>query len=183
MSYILLIIGVALFAGAHLFKRFAPERRAAMGNSGKGLIALAMFAGIALMIIGYRAAPVVQLWNPPAFLNHVNNLLMLIAFWFFALSSIQGTMSARIRHKQLTGIKTWAIAHLLVNGDLASLILFGGLLAWAVVSVIKINKAEPVWERPANASLKGDILALGAAIVVMGVVGYVHGLLGYPVFG
>ena len=183
MGYPLLILGVAVFALAHLFKRLAPARRAELGNSGRIIVTIAMFAGIILMVIGYRAAPVVQLWNPPQFLNHLNNLLMLIAFWFFALSAIPGTMSARIRHKQLTALKTWAIAHLLVNGDLASLILFGGLLAWAVFSVIKIKRAEPEWERPANASVKNDIIALGVAVVVMGLVGYIHGLLGYPVFG
>jgi uncharacterized membrane protein len=90
-------------------------------------------------------------------------------------------MSARVRHKQLTGVKAWAVGHLLVNGDLASILLFGGLLAWAVVSVILINKAEPTWERPANASVKNDAIAFGVGLVAYGIVAAIHIWLGvYP---
>ena len=181
MGYILLVLGLALWSGAHLFKRLAPERRAAMGERGKGLMGILLLVSVVLMWIGYRNAGFVNVWFPPAFMVHISNLLMLIAFWFFALSAIPGTMSARIRHKQLTAVKTWAIAHLLVNGDLASIILFGGLLAWAVVSVILINKAERTWERPANASVKNDVLAFGVGVVAYGVTAAIHTWLGvYP---
>ena len=78
---------------------------------------------------------------------------MVLAFWLVALSMIPGTISARIRHKQLTATKTWAVAHLLVNGDLASVLLFGGLLGWAVFQVILINRAEPGWTRPDDADI------------------------------
>ncbi len=181
MGYVVLILGVALFAGAHWFKRLMPERRAAMGEPGKGAVAVALVVAIVLMWWGYRSAPFVSLWFPPLFMTHIANLLVLIAFWFFALSAIPGTMSTRIRHKQLTAVKTWAIAHLLVNGDLASLFLFGGLLAWAVVSVILINKAEPTWDRPANASVRNDVVAFVVGAVLYGVVAWVHMWLGvYP---
>jgi uncharacterized membrane protein len=181
MGYILLILGIALFAGAHLFKRLAPEKRAAWGDKGKGVLALAMLAGVVLMVVGYRSAGVVQVWVPPAFMVHIANLLVLIAFWFFALSSINGTMAAKVRHKQLTGVKAWAVAHLLVNGDLASILLFGGMLAWAVVSVILINKAQPTWERPANVSVKNDVIAFAVGAVVYGIVAWIHAKLGhYP---
>ncbi|WP_227284385.1 MULTISPECIES: NnrU family protein [Paracoccaceae] len=182
MGYILLILGLALFMGSHWFKRLMPARRAAMGDPGKGLVALGILAGIVLMVIGYRSAAYVNVWFPPFFLIHVANLLMVIAFWLFALSVIQGTISARIRHKQLTATKTWAISHLLVNGDLASILLFGGLLGWAVGSVIMINKAEPTWERPANASLKNDGLAFVAGLVAFVVVAFIHSWLGYYPF-
>src|SRR6056297_62234 len=111
MSYILLILGVALFAGAHWFKRLAPARREALGDAGRGAVAVAMLAGIVLMVIGYRGAGFVNVWYPPAFMVHVANLLMVFAFWFFALSAVPGVLSSKIRHKQLTGVKTWAIAH------------------------------------------------------------------------
>ena len=181
MGYVILIAGVALFAGAHWFKRLAPGPRAKLGAPGKGLVAVLLVADIVLMVLGYRSAGFVLVWTPPAFLTHLANLLILIAFWFFALSTIPGTMSARIRHKQLTAVKTWAIAHLLVNGDLASIILFAGLLAWAVVSVILINKAEPTWDRPANASVRNDAIAFAAGAVAYGAVAWVHNWLGvYP---
>jgi uncharacterized membrane protein len=84
----------------------------------------------------------------------------------------------------LTAIKLWAIAHLLVNGDLASLILFGGLLIWAVLTVMLINRQEksPVQEQGSIAWLR-EAGALSAAIVIYGLVGYAHGWLGYPVHG
>ena len=181
MGYALLILGLLLFSGGHWFKRVAPEKRAAMGEKGKGPIALGMLLGIILMVIGYGQASFINLWFPPAFMVHINNLLMVLAFWLFALSAVEGTISAKIRHKQLTAVKTWAIGHLLVNGDLASLVLFGGLLVWAVVSVILINKAEPTWERPANPTVANDIKALIIGVIVMGVVAMIHWWLGvYP---
>lgn len=184
MAYLLLIIGLAFFAGGHWVKRLAPDLRARMGDpKGRMILTVAMLAGVVLMVIGYRAAPVVQLWSPPAFLTHINNLLMLIAFWLFALSQIAGTIAARIRHKQLSAIKAWAIGHLLVNGDLASIILFGGMLAWAVASVIIINRQGRDWVRPANPSVVKDGLAFVAGAVAMVAVGYVHTLLGYFPYG
>lgn len=182
MGYLLLLLGLAVWTGAHVFKRMAPDRRASMGDAGKGLVAVLLLASIVLMVIGYRSAGVVQVWLPPAFMIHVANLLVLIGFWFFALSLIPGTMSARVRHKQLTGVKSWAVAHLLVNGDLASILLFGGLLGWAVFQVILINRAEPTWTRPANASVRGDAIAFGAGLVAYLVVAAIHTWLGYYPF-
>jgi uncharacterized membrane protein len=181
MGYVLLIAGVALFAGAHWFKRLAPARREAMGDAGRGAVAVAMLIGIILMVLGYGRAEFVNVWFPPAFMVHIANLLMVLAFWLFALSAVQGVISSKIRHKQLTAAKTWAIAHLLVNGDLASIILFGGLLAWAVVSVILINRAEPTWDRPENPSWANDAKALVIGVIVMAVVAFIHMWLGvYP---
>jgi uncharacterized membrane protein len=183
MGYLLLILGIVLFVGAHWFKRLSPDSRAAMGeNAGKGIMAVVMLAGLILLIIGYRNAGFVNVWIPPAFMTHIANLLVLIGFWFFALSAIPGTMSARVRHKQLTGVKAWAVGHLLVNGDLASILLFGSMLAWAVVSVILINKAQPTWERPANASVKNDGIAFVVGLVLYGVVAAIHTWLGYYPF-
>jgi uncharacterized membrane protein len=181
MGYLLLILGIVLFVGGHWFKRLKPDTRAQWGEKGKGIVAVALLAGIVLMVIGFRGAATVQLWTPPGFMIHIANLLVLIGFWFFALSSINGTMAARVRHKQLTGVKAWAVGHLLVNGDLASILLFTSMLAWAVVTVILINKAEPTWTRPADTSVKKDAIAFGAALVLYGIVAAIHTWLGhYP---
>jgi uncharacterized membrane protein len=182
MGYVLLIVGLALFAGAHWTKRLAPAKRAAWGEKGKGLLALLMLLGVVLMVMGYRAAGVVNVWYPPAFMVHIADLLVLIGFWFFALSSINGTMAARVRHKQLTGVKAWAVAHLLVNGDLASIILFGGMLAWAVVSVILINRSQRTWDRPTDVSVAKDALAFVVGAVLFAVVAVIHTWLGYYPF-
>ena len=182
MGYLLLIVGIGLFSGGHWVKRLAPDLRAAWGNAGKGILSLIMLLGVVAMVVGYRNAGFVAVWVPPAFMVHITNLLVLIGFWFFALSNINGTMAARVRHKQLTGVKAWAVGHLLVNGDLASIILFGGMLAWAVVSVILINRANRAWERPSDTSLLKDGIALGVAAVLYGVVAYIHTWLGYYPF-
>jgi uncharacterized membrane protein len=182
-AMLVLILGVVLWSAAHLYKRLAPTSRASLGDKGKGLVAAAILVSVVLMVLGYRAAPFIAVWTPPAFLVHVNNLLMILAFYLYAASGMKTRITARIRHPQLTAVKTWAVAHLLVNGDLASIILFGGLLAWAVVEVIRINRAEPVWTRPAPVPVAKEAMAVAGALIVTGIVGAIHGWLGVWPFG
>ena len=179
----LLVLGMLLWWGAHLFKRVAPGTRADMGDKAKGLIAVLVVASVALMVVGYRAAPQIDVWYPPAFLVHVNNLLMVFAFYLYAASGMKTAITRVIRHPQLTAIKTWAVAHLLVNGDVAAIILFGGLLAWAVVSVIVINRAEPVWVRPAPAPARKEVMAVVGTLVVVAIVMAIHNWLGVRPWG
>ena len=173
-----LILGVLLWSGAHLFKRLAPEARANMGDKGKGLVALALLVSVVLMVIGYRAADHILVYEPPYFLRHLNNLLMLFALYFTSPGPSKGALFYKMRHPMLTGFKIWAAAHLLVNGDLASLILFGGLLAWAVIEVITINKSEPDWQPNEKGPIAKDAMFFVASIVLLGVIGYIHGLIG-----
>ena len=178
----LLILGVALWAAAHFFKRVAPGPRTAMGNAGKGAVAVAIVVSVTLMIFGYRGAETVDLWYPPMWLTHVNNLLMVLAFFFYAADGMKAGFVARMRHPQLTGFKTWAVAHLLVNGDLASVILFGGLLAWAVVTVIVINRSQREWT-PKTPKPGAMPKAIGATLVTVIVVMLIHNWLGVQPWG
>jgi uncharacterized membrane protein len=179
-----LVIGVALWAYSHLMKRVTPGFRAGLGDgAGKGVAAVLSLLAIGLMIYGYRSADYVELWSPPAFLRHVNNLLMLVAVIMVNLGYSRGVMRTRMRNPMLTSVKVWALAHLLVNGDLASLVLFGGILAWAVLDVILIKRMEPVWVRPAPGPVINDVIYLAFSVVVLGVIGYIHAWAGYPVFG
>jgi uncharacterized membrane protein len=186
-----IVLGLALWWGAHLFKRLAPARRAAMGEAGKGLVTVLVLLGVVLMVVGYRGsewlgitgAEFVYLWDPPRFLVHVNNLLMLFAFYLYAASGMKTRITRVIRHPQLTAVKTWAVAHLLVNGDLASVVLFGGLLAWAVVEVILINRAVPRGPLPEPAPVGKEIGAVVGAVVVMGIVMGIHNWLGVQPWG
>ena len=180
---ILLILGLMLWSGSHLFKRLLPDRRAAMGDAGKGVVALLSLAGIVLMVIGYRAAPYIEVWSPPAFLRHVNNLLMVVAVYLLGVGHMWGVVRTKLRHPMLGAVKIWALAHLLVNGDVASIVLFGGLLAWAVVSLILINKAVPVWVRPEVGPVRNDLIHAGVSIVLFGIISYVHIWLGVSPFG
>ena len=96
---------------------------------------------------------------------------------------MQTGLARKMRHPMLTGVKVWALAHLLVNGDVPSFVLFGGLLAWAVAEMIMINKAQPDWTPPAPAPKRKEIAALGGTVVVFAVIAAIHYWLGYPVFG
>jgi len=178
----LLILGLILWIAAHYFKRLMPAQRAALGTPGKGLVAVAIVASIVLMVMGYRAADFIPVWTPPSFLGHVNNLLMLLAFFVYGMSATTGSLRGKMRHPQLTAVKIWAFAHLLVNGDLASIILFGGLLLWAVGSVVLINRAEQ-WVRPEPGDPKKNILLVVITLVLYGVVAGIHIWLGVNPFG
>ncbi|AEI95043.1 MULTISPECIES: NnrU family protein [Roseobacter] len=174
---LLLIAGLILWIAAHYFKRLMPQQRAAMGNAGKGVAAVAIVASLVLMVMGYRAADFIPVWQPPAFMMHVNNTLMLFALWVYGSSAAKGAKAwpaYKLRHPQLVGFKIWALAHLLVNGDLASIILFGGLLAWAVGSVILINKAEPEWTAPERAGMATRVRLAVITLVLYGLISAVH---------
>ena len=179
-----LVFGVALWSISHLMKRVTPGFRAGLGDGpGKGVAAVLALLAVGAMIYGYRTAEVIDLWYPPDFLRYVNNLLMLIAVVLVNLGLSRGVMRTRMRHPMLTSVKVWALAHLLVNGDLASVVLFGGLMAWAVVDLILINRMQPAWVRPAPGPVVNDVIYLALSVVLFGVISYVHGWLGYPVFG
>lgn len=175
MAY--LILGLLLWTAAHLFKRVAPDLRAGMGTAGKGAVALGVLAGLVLMVVGYRQAEFVNIWFPPAWTVHVNNLMMLGAVFLYGMSATKGRLRGAMRHPQLTAVKVWAVAHLLVNGDLASLILFGGLLGWAVLEVVMINRAE-TWERPAPGEAKKDILLVVITLGMFAAIAAIHIWLG-----
>lgn len=180
---ILLILGVLLWAAAHLFKRIAPDARARMSDKAKGPVALALLASVVLMVIGYRMADGAFLWGRHPATVGINNLLNLFAVYLFAASGMKTWITSRIRHPQLTGIKTWALAHILVNGDIPSFILFGGLLAWAVVEVILINRQTADTRPTGPFEPRREIMAAVGAIVVYAVFAGAHYLFGYPAFG
>ncbi len=181
---ILLILGVLLWSVAHLYRRMTPDLYASLGAKNKPIVALGSIAGIVLMVIGYRAADYIAVYEPPAFLRHINNLLMIVAFVMMFMGSVGSWLSKRMRHPMLIGFKTWAFAHLLVNGDLASIILFGGLLAWAVFQMIKINKTSPPWEKDRAAKLGGrDAVLLGVALLGFVLAAGIHIWLGVNPFG
>lgn len=177
-----LILGVALWWAAHLFKRLAPGIRAPMGDRGKMYVSLALLFSIVLMVIGYRSAAVIPLYAPLSGIGHLNNLLMLVSIYLFAVDGTKSTLYTKMRHPMLWGGILWAVAHLLVNGDLASLILFGGIGLWAIVAILAIDRAGP-WERPTDGrGLKGDAMNLVAALAVFGVIAGIHTWLGYSPF-
>ncbi|MFN3526976.1 MAG: NnrU family protein [Paracoccus sp. (in: a-proteobacteria)] len=180
----ILILGVALWWAAHLFKRLAPERRAAMGDRGKGLVAGLLVLSVLLMVIGYQRAEGAFYWGNSAASIGINNLLVLLAFYLYAASGMKTRVTAYLRHPQLTAFSLWAVAHLLVNGTMPGIILFGGLLAWALVEMALISRTSPAWVRPAGPfPARKEAMAAAGAVIVMLVVGVIHGWLGPWPFG
>lgn len=180
----LLIAGVLIWAYSHLMKRFTPRLRAGLGETGGKMVVTALsFLSIWLMVKGYGAAAVVVLWHPPAAMVLVNNLLMLVAIWLVGLGYSRGVLRTRIRHPMLTGVMLWAVAHLLVRGDLASVILFGGILVWALVDRRMINRMQREWVPPASGPAINDLIHAGASLVLYAGLAFAHHWLGYSPFG
>ena len=176
--------GVFLWGAAHLFKRIAPEARARLGNAGRPLMALLLLASVVMMTLGYQQASSTMWWGRQTACVGVNNVLVYLGFYLIAGSQVGARVAGVIRHPQLTAVKLWALAHLLVNGDSASLLLFGGLLVWAVFEVVIINKQDgkPQLGKP-QPSLPREFAAIAITLLIYGVTAYVHGWLGYPVHG
>lgn len=138
----MLVLGLLLFLGVHSVRVLAPgwrEQRMARWGEGpwKGLYSVLALAGLVLLVVGYgqaRQTPVV-LWSPPAAARHLAGPLTLVAFVLLAASQLRGNaIQARLQHPMLLGTMLWALAHLLANGTLADLLLFGGFLAWATLT-------------------------------------------------
>ena len=169
--------GLLLWTLAHGFKRFAPEMRARMGDPAKGAVSLALLASIVLMVIGYRSADGAPMWMPPSWAYPVNNLLMLAAVYLYAASGAKTGLSRRIRHPMLAGTIVWGLAHILVNPEAESLLLFGGMAAWSVLAMGMINRAA-AWDRPPPSPRGKEIGVAVTSVVVFGAIAFVHGLVG-----
>lgn len=177
-----LILGMILWITPHFLKRLAPDARAAMGAKAKGPIALILLISVLLMIVGYRAAEVIPIYAPLKGMGHLNNLLMLVSIFLLGAGAGKGSLVDKIRHPMLWGAVVWGGAHLLVNGDLASIILFGGIALWGLAQMLLINKAEGPWQRPAPGSLKGDAKNLVITLVIYLIAILIHLWLGHSPF-
>jgi uncharacterized membrane protein len=175
----MIILGLTIWCVAHFLKVWAPARRAALADAigalpAKLALAVVLLIATVLMVKGYKAADYSEIWSRPPFLRHINNLLMIVAVFFYISGQIPSVVRRRIRHGQLTGTKVWALAHLLVNGDLASIVLFGGILAWAVLMVIGINKRDGKPSTEPKATALGLVIHLVGTLVVFGVIAMIH---------
>jgi uncharacterized membrane protein len=190
----LLMIGLAIFLGVHSVRIFADDWRrqqiAGLGeNKWKLGFSLVSAAGLALIVWGYgvaRAAPMV-LWNPPAGMRHLAALLTLVAFIFLVAAYVpRNHIKARFHHPMILGVKAWALAHLLANGTLADLLLFGSFLAWAVMSFIAARRRDRAagTSYPAGTA-KGTIITIAAGVVGWAAFAFwLHGsLIGVRPFG
>jgi uncharacterized membrane protein len=127
----------------------------------------------------------IQVWSPPAFMRHVTVGLMLIATILFTAAFIPSHIKAKAKHPMLAGVKTWALAHLLSNGDLGSILLFGSFLAWGVYARIAAKRRADFGTTTAPSGWTNDIIVLVLGIVIYLALGYAFHpiVIGVPVFG
>lgn len=169
----MLAIGLLLFLGVHSVRIVAdPWRHAMRAGLGagpwKGLYSLLSLVGLLLIVMGYgaaRQAPVV-LWDPPTAMRHVASLLTLVSFVLLAAAYVPGNgIKSRVHHPMAAGVKVWALAHLLANGSLADLLLFGSFLAWAVASFIAARRRDrQEGTRYRAGSLGGTLVTVGVGL-------------------
>jgi len=174
----LLVLGLVIFLGTHSFSMARGSRAGLIARIGegpyKGLYSLASLAGIVLISIGYgqyRAGGYVPVWDPPVWTRHLALLLVLVAFICFVAAYLPGHIKARLKHPMLVGVKIWALAHLLANGDLGSILLFGSFLAWGVAARISVKRRDVAAQHGGTATpagIRNDVLAvaIGTAVYV-----------------
>ena len=192
MGLLILVVGLVVFFSTHVFITFRGARAGVIEKLGqygyRALFALVSTVGLALIVWGYgqyRAHEFIQVWVPPAFMRHITVGLMLFAVIFITAAFIPSHIKAKVKHPMLASVKTWALAHLLSNGDLGSILLFGGFLAWGVYARIAAKRRGDLGTTTAPEGWINDVLVVVIGIVVYLALGYAFHpmIIGVPVFG
>jgi uncharacterized membrane protein len=177
-----LIAGLVIFLGVHSIAIVSPGLRAGalarLGEGGwKGVYTLVSIAGFVLLVWGFglaRESPVV-LYTPPTWMRHVTFLFMLPVFPLLLAAYLPGRIKTATKHPMLAAVKFWAFAHLLSNGMLADVLLFGGFLAWAVLDRISLKRRPAQRIRTAPAKPFNDVLAVVLGLALYGFfIGWAH---------
>lgn len=190
----LLLLGLVLFIGAHSVRIVAEPLRTRVialrgEQSWKSMISFASLAGFVAVVYGYglaREASVV-LWAPPLWLRHVAALLTLPSFVLLVAAYVRGNrIKAKVGHPMIAGVKLWAFAHLLTNGTLPDVVLFGTFLVWAIADFIVSRRRDRIagTRYPVGAASR-DVITLAVGVLAWGVFAfYLHGpLIGVRPFG
>lgn len=179
MGLSILIFGLIVLLGAHSFVTLRDSRDLAIARLGsdvyRGLFSFISLIGLALIVWGYadyRAQESVQIWTPPVFLRHFTIGLMLFAAIFITAAFVPSHIKAWLKHPMLASVKVWAFAHLLSNGDLGSIVLFGAFLTWAVYARIAAQWRGDLGTTAAPAGWLNDILVIVVGIAVFFLLGY-----------
>ncbi|NVO16546.1 MAG: NnrU family protein [Rhodoplanes sp.] len=194
MGLAVLVLGLALFIGAHVVVSLRDRRAALVARLGewpyKGLISLVSLAGILLIAWGFAEyrddGQWIELYDPPTWTRHLAALLIWPAVIMVTAAYIPGNIKRTLKHPMLTGVKLWAVAHLIANGDIGSVILFGSILAWAVYDRITLKRRSDPGAPPIPVGgRRNDILAVVVGTILYLALAFVfHPLvIGRAVFG
>lgn len=178
---VLLILGILLWIVPHMFKRLAPAAAARMDETRrKMIVSLLSLVSLVLMVIGFRAWDAGTLYVMPGWTVHLMALLMVASIYLLAAAGMKTRITRVIRHPQLTGVTLWALAHLLVNGDWASILLFGSMLLWAQAG-IRLENAQTDWVKPPVGPMGKEIGAVVGTVIVTVLAVFIHKWLGHPI--
>lgn len=174
-----LCLGIALWIGVHLVPSYGVALRtqlvAKIGlGPYKGLFSVLIVTSLVLIVLGWRATPPEPVYLPPVWGRHVTMALMLISLLLFFAGRLPTNLKRLMRHPQLAGVTLWAIAHLLANGELRSLVLFTGIGAWGVLEMAAINHRVGEWVRPAPVPALRDAVLAVVAVVAYGLLLHLH---------
>ena len=193
MGLTIMVAGLVLFLGIHLVTTRRDLRARLIASWGEGSykigFSLVSAMGLALIVWGfasYRATGWIDVWSPPRMMKHITEALMLPAVILVVASYIRGRIYATLKHPMLAGVKLWAFAHLLANGDLGSIILFGSVLAWAVIDRISLKHRADAGAPPIPVDgVRNDVIAVVVGIVAFLALGALFHpyVIGVPVFG
>lgn len=180
MGLSILILGLAVFLGVHLLTTMRPQRAemiARLGENGyKIAYSLVSAVGLALIVYGfarYRAHEWIALWSPPNWTKHVAALLVLFSMIMLVSAYSRGHIYMTLKHPLLAGTKLWALAHLIANGDLGSVILFGSVLAWAVIDRISLKRRTDPGAPPIPVGgMRNDVIAIFGGVALYAVLGW-----------
>jgi uncharacterized membrane protein len=173
VGLLVMILGLVLFLGVHTLTTQRELRAVVIASTGEGGYkigyALVSLLGLALIVWGfahYRATGWIDVWTPPTAFKHITVALMLPAVILVVASYIRGRIYTALKHPMLAGVKLWAAAHLLANGDLGSIILFGSFLGWAVFDRISLKHRADTGAPPIPVGGPGnDLIAVAVGIV------------------
>jgi len=193
VGLIVMVAGLVVFLGTHLVTTQRDLRGALIKRYGASVykVAYSVLSGIGLLLIiygfsRYRATGWINVWYPPTGMRHLALLLMLPASIIFVSAYLRGHIWRTLKHPMLVAIKIWALAHLLANGDLGSIILFGSILGWAVFDRISLKHRDDEGGPPIPyGGVRNDVLAVivGLIVYVALVFAFHPAVIGVPVIG
>jgi uncharacterized membrane protein len=159
----LLIAGLLLFTLVHLLPAVSPATRKQLAtnlgeNTYRGVFSAVVLTSLVIIVFGWKAAAPAAVYAPPVGGGPVISTVIFFAFVLFVTSKARSNYRRIVRHPQMMSVILWSVAHLLVNGDSRSIVLFGGLGIWAVLEIVLCNKRDGEWQKPAVVPFSADMI-------------------------
>ncbi len=175
----LLVLGLLLFTVVHLLPAASPGMRAGLAarlgdNAYRAVFSAVILVSLVVIVLGWKAATPTTIYTPPLRGGPLVSAAVFFAFVLFVASKARSNYRRFVRHPQMMSVILWSVAHLLVNGDSRSVVLFGGLLIWAVAEIVLCNKRDGAWRKPDVAPFSADMIVAVIAGAGFAIFFYLH---------